>query len=427
MILTSLNTQFRTIFVVFTLLLTTTTANSQVTEGMSHERLNRIDATMQEYVDNEKLSGAVLYVTRNGKEIYHSAFGYRDVAANDPMENSDMFRIASQSKAITSVAIMMLQEQGKLLIGDPVSKYLPEYMKTTVAVRNNIGGFDVVAANQPITIRDLLTHTAGIDYGFGAGMTAWRDANIQGWYFADRDEPIRETVRRIASLPQAAQPGEAYVYGYNTDILGAVVEVVSGKSLDEFFREYIFTPLAMNDTYFYVPEDKRNRVATVYSLKGDSITLADNPGMLEGGSHVGQGHYMDGPRKSYSGGAGLVSTARDYGRFLQMLLNGGTLDGNRILSRTTINLMVQNHIGDLTVFGGSGSGFGLGFLITTDVGAYGQPSSEGNYGWGGAYHSTYWVDPVENLVIVYLTQLIPAGGLDDQAKIRALIYQAIVD
>jgi CubicO group peptidase (beta-lactamase class C family) len=322
---------------------------------------------------------------------------------------------------------MILQEQGKLLINDPVGKYLPEYMQTTVAQSDGNGGYNVVPANRKITIRDLLTHTAGIDYGLGPAKDQWKAAGIQGWYFADREEPIRETVRRIAGLPQNSQPGENFVYGYNTDILGALIEVVSGIPLDKFLSDNILNPLHMHDTYFYVPEDKADRVATVYSLKGqgDKITLADNPGQLENGSHIGQGHVINGPRVSFAGGAGYVSTTGDYGTFLQMIANGGELNGTRILGRKTIDLMIQNHLGDIKY--ASGRGFGLGFEVITQSGDFGQPGSEGAYGWGGAYHSTYWVDPVENIVFVYLTQLIPAGGLDDPEKLRALIYQAIVD
>lgn len=411
--------------IVFFLLISVNSSLAQINQGMSSERLNRIDTVMQDYIDQDKLSGNVIYVARNGVTVYHKAFGKRDVAANDNMERSDIFRIASQSKAITSVGIMILQERGQLLINDPVGKYLPEYMETTVAEDNGNGGYNVVPAKRAITIRDLLTHTAGISYGTGPAEQEWLDAGIYGWYTADRDEQIRETVRRMASLPQAAHPGDEFVYGYNTDILGAVIEVVSGEPLDQFLKKNILDPLNMKDTHFFVPDAKKDRVATVYSLKGDKITLADNPGMLEGVSHVGQGHYTQGPRVSFAGGAGLTSTAEDYGRFLQMVLNDGTLDGARILSPKSVELMAANHLGDIDY--SDGLGFGLGFEAITDLGAYGKLGSEGAYGWGGAYHSVYWIDPKENLVVVYLTQLIPSGGLDDQNKLRALIYQAIVD
>ncbi len=393
---------------------------------MDPARLSRIDAVMQEYVDQEKLAGSVVYVARNGEVAYHKSFGWRDREAQAPMQNDAIFRIASQSKALTSVAIMILQEQGKLLINDPLAKYLPEFAETTVAVQDGEGSFYVVPAKRQITLRDLLTHTAGIDYGMGPGAEAWKAAGIQGWYFADRDEPVRETIRRMAALPNAMQPGEAFVYGYNTDILGVVVEVVSGETLNDFITNNILKPLNMNDTYFYLPEEKKDRIAKVYSSFDGKSVAAPNPGELIGAAHIGQGHYLNGPRKSYSGGAGLLSTAKDYGMFLQMLLNGGELNGVRILSPKTVELMTENHIGHIPDFR-TGRKFGLGFQIITDLGAYGEPGSEGNYGWGGAYHSTYWVDPKEKMVMVYLTQLIPARNMDDAEKLNAMIYQAIVD
>ena len=398
---------------------------AQIIQGMSLERLSRIDPVMQGYVDLKKVAGNVVYVTRNGHPVYHKAFGLRDVASNDEMQHNDLFRIASQSKAITSVGIMMLQEQGELLINHPVGKYLPEYMETSVAENDENGGYKIVPAKRQITIRDLLTHTAGVSYGQGPAAQLWKKSGIYGWYTADRGEPIRETVRRIASLPQAAHPGEKFVYGYNTDILGAVIEVVSGKPLDQFLKDSILDPLHMYDTHFYVPDYKKDRVATVYSLKGEKINLAENPGQMEGQGHVGQGHYINGPRISFAGGAGLVSTTQNYGTFLQMILNGGELNGTRILSRKSIELMTQDHLGNIPY--SSGKGFGLGFEIITNLGDFGQIGSQGAYGWGGAYNSTYWIDPIENIIFIYLTQLIPDGGLDEENKLRALIYQAIVD
>ncbi len=345
------------------------------------------------------------------------------------MTDDVIFRIASQTKALVSVSVMILQEQGKLLITDPVGKYLPEFDDRGVAVSNGRGGYDVVAARRPITIRDLLTHTSGISYGNGLGTDLWADAGVRGWYFAGRDEPIRETVARMGPLPGIAQPGESWVYGYNTDILGALVEVVSGKPLDTFLQDELLSPLGMTDTHFYLPASKRDRLATVYSSRPNGgIERAPDPGhQQETGifGMVGQGQYVDGPRTSFSGGAGLLATARDYATFLQMMLNGGELNGTRILSPTTVKLMTINHLGDIPFQ--SGQGFGLGFSVVTDVGARGIPGSEGEFGWLGAYHSVYWVDPVEELVVVYLTQLIPAIGVDDHSKVRSLIYQALVD
>jgi CubicO group peptidase (beta-lactamase class C family) len=335
------------------------------------------------------------------------------------MQRDTIFRIASQTKAIVTTAVMMLQEQGELLISDPVGKYLPEFLETTVAVPREGGGYDVVPAERPITIRDLLTHTSGFAYGTGVASDQWQKAGIQGWYFADRDEPIADTIARIAALPAEAQPGEAWVYGYNTDILGALVERVSGQPLDTFLRERILNPLEMSDTHFYLPPAKRDRLAAVYAATSEGIVRAPDEGS------TGQGAYVDGPRTSFSGGAGLLATAADYARFLQMLLNGGELDGQRILGPKSIELMTVDHLGDITF--DDGEGFGLGFYVVEDLGARGEPGSVGEYGWGGAYHSQYWVDPAEELVVVYMTQLIPAGNLDDAQKVRALVYQAIVD
>jgi CubicO group peptidase (beta-lactamase class C family) len=389
--------------------------------GLSSERLQRLTEAMQGYVKDGKLSGAVVLVARRGRIAYSGAFGQRDLEARSPMKEDAIFRIASQTKALVSVAAMRLQEEGRLLISDAVGKYIPEFQKTKVAVLRQ-GGYDVADAKRPITIRDLLTHTSGVSYGGGPAKDLWEKAGITGWYFADRDEPVGATVTRMAALPFDAQPGEKYVYGYSTDILGAVVERASGLSLDEYLRTRLFEPLKMNDTHFYLPASKVDRFATVYSAGSDGkLERAPTPGTM-----VSQGAYVEGPRKSFSGGAGIVSTAGDYARFLQMMLNGGELDGARILSRKTVDLMTVNHLGPGIEFRG-GEGFGLGFSVVKDLGLRGIPGSVGEYGWGGAYHSTYWVDPQEQLVVVYFTQLLPAKDLDDQAKLRALVYQAIAD
>lgn len=388
--------------------------------GLSSERLQRLSDVFQGYVDDGELAGAVALVARQGKVAYLEAFGHRDLESGSRLQDDAIFRIASQTKALVSVGVMMLQEEGRLLIADPVGDYLPEFTHTTVAVRQDGGGYEVVPAERAITVRDLLTHTAGIGYGTGVAADRWEEAEIQGWYFAHRDESIQATVSRIAALPFDAHPGEAWVYGYNTDILGALIERISGKSLDAFLRDRILEPLEMHDTHFYLPESKRARLAAVYSATDDGLERAPDPGGM-----VGQGAYVTGPRKSFSAGAGLLSTAADYGRFLQMMLNGGELNGARIISRKTVELMTMSHIGDIPYRGGQG--FGLGFTVVEDVGARGVPGSVGEFGWGGAYHSTYWVDPREELIVVYFTQLIPANGLDDQRKLRALVYQALVE
>ena len=389
--------------------------------GLSSERLERLSEAMQGYVDDGRLAGAVALVARHGEVAYFEAFGDRDREAGTPMTEDALFRIASQTKALVSVGVMILQVEGRLLISDPVADYLPEFRETTVAVPVEGGGYEIVPAERPITIRHLLTHTAGIGYGYGPAQDRWEAAGITGWYFADRDEPIRATVARMPALPFDAQPGERWVYGYATDILGALIEVASGETLAAFLKSRILDPLGMTDTHFYLPHAKADRLAVVYAADDDDgiVRAPDLGGM------AGQGQYVDGPRTSFSGGAGLVSSAMDYARFLQMLLNGGELDGVRVLSPTTVDLMTVNHLGDVSF--GPGEGFGLGFYVVEDVGARGEPGSIGEFGWGGAYHSTYWVDPQEQLVVVYFTQLRPTGGLDDHGKLRALVYQAIVE
>ena len=398
--------------------------------GLSAEQLGRVSTMLQSYIDDGRLPGAVALVVRRGKVGYFEAFGHQDKESNLPMSKDSIFRIASQTKALISVGIMMLQEEGKLLISDPVGHYLPEFQQTTVAVFNDQGGYDVVEANRPITIRHLLTHTAGISYGNGPAKNEWAEAGIQGWYFGDRDEPIGATISRLANLPFDAQPGTTWIYGYAIDILGALIESVSGVALDEFLETRLLTPLKMDDTHFYLPQTKDDRLSVVYSVtETGSLERAPNPGHRESSSGyfgmIGQGAYAGGPRKSFSGGAGLLSTATDYARFLQMLLNDGELDGARILSRKSVELMTVNHLKEIPFR--DGEGFGLGFFVVDDVGARGIPGSVGEFGWGGAYHSTYWVDPEEDLVVVYFTQVIPAGDLDEHGKLRTLVYRSIID
>jgi CubicO group peptidase (beta-lactamase class C family) len=390
--------------------------------GLSAERLQRLRTVMQQYVDEGRVAGIVTYVARNGRVAYHEAFGKADVEAGVPMKRDTIFRIASQTKAFTSVAVMMLVEEGKIGLADPLSKYIPAWAKTTVALPPPAGAVagspvSVVSAKRAITIRDLLTHTAGISYGNGPAAEQWKAAGIQGWYFADRSEPVSAVVERMAALPMDAQPGEKFVYGYNTDILGVVVEKVSGLSLAEFFQKRITGPLGLVDTQFYLPPAQKGRLAAVYAAKDGKIERATDP-------KEGQGHYVEGPRVAFAGGAGLLSTARDYGRFLQMLLNGGEIDGVRLLGPKTVELMTVNHVGSL--FSDGNLGFGLGFEIVEDLGRAGRYGSVGEFRWGGAYHTYYWADPQEKLVGVFMTQLLPAGDSDLHAKFRALVYQAIV-
>src|SRR5688500_9032746 len=394
----------------------------RASNGFSAERLARIDRFLQQYVDSNRVGGMVALVIRDGQVAYQRAVGWNDREARRPMTADAMFRIASQSKAITSAAILMLVEEGRIALGDPVSRFIPAYARTTVASRAD-SGRTVSPARRQITIHDLLTHTAGISYGGEAFLASQYQAKGlgraagNGWYTADKAEPVCETMERLAALPFIAQPGEAYVYGYNTDILGCVVERASGIPLDEFIRSRITGPLGMSDTYFFVPPAKAARLVTLY--------MNDSTGRISRapeGSR-GQGHYVEGPRRNFSGGAGMISTARDYARFLQMVLNRGELDGVRILSPRMIDLMTTNQSG--TLFPQAGMGFGLGFEIVDRLGAKGMYSI-GSFGWGGAYGSTYMVDPVERMILVFMINQMPMRS-DVASKFPTLLYQALTD
>lgn len=389
--------------------------------GFSAERLARIDSFYQRAVDRGQITGAVVLVLRDGKTAYERAFGWADRDANRRMTPDIIFRIASQSKAITSVAVLALAEEGKLGLGDPVSRFIPAFAKTSVAVHTESGD-SVVPASRAITIRDLLTHTAGISYGTDKQVASLYEAKGlgpaagYGWYTADKNEPICTTMERVAALPFVAQPGERWVYGYNTDILGCVVERASGMPLDQFIRTRITAPLKMPDTHFFLPTEKRDRLATVYMRSAEGTTVRSPNGAR------GQGDYVDGPRQSFSGGAGLLSTARDYSRFLQMLLNKGELEGARVLGPKTVELMTSNQTG--TLFSQNGEGFSLGFYTVERPGASGRLESVGSFGWGGAYGSTYLVDPRERLVLVYMIQELP--GMSDAGQyLPMLVYQAL--
>lgn len=380
--------------------------------GFSEVRLHRLSDAMQRAVDEQVLAGAVTLVSRRGRVAHFESYGALDREKNIPMPKDAIFRIASMSKPVTSVAIMMLMEEGHLLLSDPVSKFIPAFKQTTIT-----DAAGSVAARRPITIRHLLTHTAGISYGTGSLEAQYKDKDLYYWYFADKDEPIATSMERLASLPFEAHPGERWVYGFATDVLGATVEKISGMPLDEYFRTRIFEPLKMTDTHFYLPPEKAARLATVYSGGPDGLVRAPDAGR-------GQGAYVSGPRKSFSGGAGLLSTASDYARFLQMLLNGGELDGVRLLGPKTVQLMTSNHVGDL--YNGGRLGFGLGFEIVEHVGRAGRPGSVGEFGWGGAYYTTMWVDPEEQLVAIFMSQMLPAGSATVQGQFRSLVYQAVM-
>ena len=399
-------------------------------DAFSRERLARLDAFLQGYVDSNRINGIVAIALRDGKVAYEKSVGWADVESRRPMTMDAMFRIASQSKALTSVAVMILVEEGKLSLNTPVSRFIPAFARTTVAVRVDTG-MAIVPARRAITIRDLLTHTAGISYGTDALVAGLYQARGlgpaagYGWYLADKDETICQTMEALATLPFVRQPGEAFVYGYNTDILGCVVERASGVPLDSFIESRITKPLDMHDTYFFVPESKRQRLVTVYA--SDSANHAVRA--PEGGR--GQGAFVDGPRKDFGGGAGMVSTARDYDRLLEMLRNGGALDCVRVLSRKSVELMTSDQVGTLynpnnmSMSGADDMGFGLGFSVVQRIGADNAMHSVGTWGWGSAYGGQYRVDPVERITWVVMINLIP-NRTDMVAKFPVLLYSALV-
>jgi CubicO group peptidase (beta-lactamase class C family) len=397
-------------------------AVAKKTLALSTERLARVDHLLKQYVDQNKIAGAVALVLRDGKPVYERAVGWSDKEAGRKMTTNTIFRIASQTKAITSTAILALVEEGKIGLKEPVGHFIPTFTKTTVAVKNG-SEVKIVPANRQITIEDLLTHTAGISYGRESQVSSLYEAKGlgpaagNGWYTADKDEPICETMERLGTLPFVEQPGEKFVYGYNTDILGCVVEKASGMPLDEFIRTRITGPLGMKDTRFFIPPAERERLAAVYASGSDGLIVRAPEGSK------GQGSYVDGPRKSFAGGAGLTSTAHDYARFLEMIRNGGVLGGARILAPRTAELMTTNQSG--TLHSATGLGFGLGFETVDRYGASGM-AAVGAFGWGGAYGTLYQVDRQSRMVIVLMLQMMP-NATDIQTKFMTLVYQALLN
>ncbi len=388
--------------------------------ALAPDRVARIDGLLNRHVEENRIAGAVALVLRDGIPVYERAAGWSDKEAGRKMTADTIFRIASQTKAITSAAVLALVEEGKIGISQPVGDFIPTFKKTTVLGRD---GSAPVPARRQITIADLLTHTAGISYGTDAHVSQQYAAKGlgpvagNGWYTADKDEPICETMERLGTLPFVSQPGAAYVYGYNTDILGCVVEKASGMPLDQFIKTRITDPLGMKDTRFYIPAAERDRLSAVYASGPDGAIVRAPEGSK------GQGHYIEGPRKSFAGGAGLTSTARDYARFLEAIRNGGTLGGARILAPRTAELMTTNQSG--TLHSSMGLGFGFGFETVDRYGANGL-AGVGAFGWGGAYGTTYQVDPKSRMVIVYMMQLMP-NATDIQSKFMATVYQALVN
>jgi CubicO group peptidase (beta-lactamase class C family) len=405
--------------------------------GMSSKRLERINVAMQRYIDKKLVPGVVSLVARQGKVVHLDAIGLRYVEEKLPMKTDTIFRIASMTKAITSVALMMLFEEGHFLLSDLVSKWIPEFADPKVAVRMPVdrrseGGaagsqIKLYPANRPITIRHLLTHTAGFGYvPGGISSDEWAKVNEK----QRPDETIGDFVKRYAKVPLDHQPGEAWDYSRATCVVGHLVEIISGMDLDEYFREKIFKPLHMPDTHFYLPLAKLDRFAACYTPDKDfKIKLVDTP--------TAKSRFVKEPHTYFMGSGGLMSTISDYFRFYQMTLNGGELDGARILSRKTIELMTSIQTGDLPIWlPGPWSGFGLGFGIvknTEHVNTLTSPHqgpspwSVGSYSWGGAYCTFPWVDPREKLIGIMMTQVGPYGHLNIRPEYVSLVNQAIID
>ena len=388
--------------------------------GLSSERLNRIGSVMNVFIDSGKIPGMVTMVLRQGKVAYFEAFGNMDIEANKKMTRDAIFRIASMSKAITSVAIMTLYEEGYFLLTDPVSKFIPEFKNPKVVMKSPTSdSIILVPAKSEITIRELLNHTSGITYGEGVQSRYYRQAGMTVG-LTPTEGTIAEMIKKLGPLPLISQPGEEFHYGMSVDVLGYLIEVISKMPLDEFLRKRIFEPLKMEDTYFALPKQKFSRLASLYQMGDDGKLFK-----------VTKYFPYPKPQTYFSGGAGLVSTAADYSRFAQMLLNFGELDGKRILSRKTIELMTTNSIGDLYIFnpfrhnGIMGDKFGYGFGIRTERGVYDELESIGSFGWDGAFYTRFWVDPREQLIGIFLSQVDNNWSENLIGKFKNLVYQSI--
>ena len=392
---------------------------SPISVRVSEDRLIRIDKMLKQSIDSGWIAGAVGFIARDGKIVYDKSFGVSNVETKRLMHTDDIFRIASQTKAITSVAIMMLFEEGRFLLDDPISKYIPEFANPRVLDKFNDkdSTYTAVKANREITIRDLLTHTSGIDYaGIGSqNMRAiYAKSAIPGGFGSDKII-LGDKIKALGKLPLVHQPGERFTYGLNVDVLGYLVEVLSGENLDQYFHRHIFEPLGMNDTYFYLPASKHDRLVKVIA-EDKNHHLVNAPGSFVDYPLI-EGTY-------YSGGAGLSSTIKDYAIFLQMLLNKGEFKGKRLLARRTVDLMTTNQIGDLNL---GRDKFGLGFEITTASGQERLGISEGSFSWGGYFATTYWADPKERLVCLLFLQQSPFSHSEIQDKFKAMVYQALAD
>ncbi|MGH7491796.1 MAG: serine hydrolase domain-containing protein [bacterium] len=398
--------------------------------GLSSARLQRLETVMKQYVEKKQLAGAVALVARRGKIAYLKSVGMQDIETKKTMPDNAIFRIASMTKPITSVAAMMLYEEGLFHLDDPLHKYLPEFKDLKVMVEapatngQPAGADSLVPAKRPSTIRHLLTHMSGLTYHWNDKLGTPYTQNKIGHGLGLHDDTLAESMKKLAKLPLLNHPGDKWEYGLSTDVLGYLIEVVSGKSLNDFFRERIFVPLQMNDSYFFLPADKATRLTSVYQYSAEKgLSRVPEKTTVSGNIEYSPAYPTSGPRRFYSGGAGICATISDYGRFLQMLLNGGELEGARLLSRKSIELMTTDFLHDKL----EGFGFGLGFGIRRELSESSELGSVGTYGWAGFWYTRFFVDPHEQMFAIVMAQLYPAEGVDLNNKFPVLVYQAIVD
>jgi CubicO group peptidase (beta-lactamase class C family) len=392
--------------------------------GFSSQRLARLDSSMNDWVKKNWINGSVALIARKGKIVFHKSYGYNDLDTKAPLDKNGIFRIASQTKAITTTAALMLWEEGKFGLDDPISMYIPTFANQAVLDKYNAKDttYTTVPAKRQITIRDILTHTSGIGYpaiGTAEANAIYAKARITGGV-GTKDQKLADAMTRLGTVPLMFQPGEKWMYGVNTDLLGYLVEIWSGKTLEEFFNERIFKPLGMNDTYFNVPQEKASKLVNFFQEADKGIQKQDKVfgGHLDMNFPVQQHDY-------FSGGGGLSSTITDYATFLQMLLNEGEYNGVRYLSRNTVRLMTMNQIGELTIDGENK--FSFGFRVVTENSSRLSPSQAGTYSWGGAFSTSYWVDPKEEMICIIYRQIWgPHVALTDKA-FKPLVYQAIND
>ncbi|GBL04989.1 serine hydrolase [Glaciecola sp. KUL10] len=392
--------------------------NPTVKQGLSSERLTRINDRMQEYIDQQKLVGISTLVARNGQVVHFAAQGQQDREKNIPLSRDTIFRIYSMTKPVTAVAALTLWEEGKFHMNDPIDMYLPQLKDLQVYVSGEGDNIVTEKQKQPIRIIDLFMHTAGLSYGFSQSPV---DKLYQQMFATANFKTADEMLDAIAKLPLNHQPGEKWHYGVNTDIIGFLVEKLSGKKLGEYMQEVIFEPLKMNDTGFYVTADKRDRLKQIYTVGDKGQTVVRPVGAL--------GDYQSDPQV-HNGGGGLVSTMDDYLTFAQMLLNGGEVNGTRILGRKTVEYMRTNHMPKhLVPFepGAAGEGYGLAVSVTVDEGQLKFMGSEGNFGWGGMASTYVRIDPKENMIILGMSQFVPIGFHRYHDDLRNLVYQALVD